>query len=541
MEVRAAYAFLLALSLCVALIPPLMRVAVPFGLVDTGGGRKVHAGQVPRIGGVAIFVGFLVPVLLWAPLRPGLSALLAATTVLCVFGVLDDRFNLDYRLKLFGQVLAALIVTAVGGVLVQQVPFFPNEQLPHWLILPFTVLALVGVTNAVNLSDGLDGLAGGIGLIAVCSLLLFAYDADDMPALIALAALLGALLGFLRFNTYPARLFMGDTGSQFLGFIIGALAVMVTQRDDSAVSPMVPILVLGLPILDMLTVVVGRVRRGASPFRADRTHLHHRLLDAGLSQYEAVSLVYGVQFLLVVLAYLLRYNADAALLLVYVTICALALLGLRALERHHEHLQARQPHQNPLTRLGAWARRKRLFTRTPFKVLNAVIPLFLVTGAVGAASVGRDIGVLAALLFCGLLFALLTRSVPFFTLERLSAYTTAVSVTYILSRSTGAMDVCPLCLPIFYGSVAVLAAVWLRFSSSRFQVSSLDVLILLGALVAPTLQGFGLRDIGALALEAIVLFYGIEILLQARERHWDALRIGVLAALAVMAVRGLLL
>ncbi|MGB5834139.1 MAG: hypothetical protein WBG92_19430, partial [Thiohalocapsa sp.] len=192
-------------------------------------------------------------------------------------------------------------------------------------------------------------------------------------------------------------------------------------------------------------------------------------------------------------------------------------------------------------RLGAWARRTRLFTRLPEQILTWSIPLVLVSGAFAAGPVSRDVGLLAALLFGALLAVVLIRRLPFFALERLSAYTTAVAVVYLLARSSALADACPLCLMLLYGALALTAGVWVRFSSAGFRVSALDVLILLGALVAPSLRGLGLQDLGVLALEAVVLFYGIEILLQARERHWDALRLAVLTALAVLALKGLVL
>jgi len=542
MEVRAAFAFILALFLTMVLIPPLVRLAGPLRLMDTGGGRKVHAGRVPRIGGVAIFVGFLVPVVIWVPPRPDLVAFIVAAVVIFVFGVLDDRFNLDYRLKLLGQILATAIVIAVGGVVIRQVPFWPGGLLPDFLALPITVLAVVAVTNAVNLSDGLDGLAGGISLLAAAGLILLATGGDDRILLVVLAALIGAIFGFLRFNTFPARLFMGDTGSQLLGFSLAVLAVSITQRADTGFSPLLPLLVFGLPLLDMLTVMVGRIARGHSPFKADRTHLHHRLLDSGLSQYEAVSLVYATQFGFVALAYVLRFAGDVAILLSYALCCALVLFAVRALERRQEQRTNRQPQRSQPARLGAWARRMRLFTRLPLQFLTWTIPLFLVLGAFAVGPVSPDIGLLAAALF-GVLTAvlLLVPRLPFFALERLSAYTTAVAVVYLLEYSSTWLDACPHCLPLFYGALALTAGAWVRFTSTNFGVSALDVLILLGALVAPSLRGLGLEELGVLALESVVLFYGIEILLQARERRWDALRIAVLSALAVLAVKGLFL
>ena len=537
MEIRAAFAFVLALFLAMALIPPLVRLAGPLHLLDAGGGRKVHTGRIPRVGGVAIFVGFVVPVLIWMPMDDGIGAFVAAAAVLFAFGLLDDRFNLDYRLKLLGQFLAAAIVTVGGDLLFRQVPFWPGGVLPEMLALPATMLILAAITNAVNLSDGLDGLAGGISLLAVAGLLFLDAREGADALIIVLAAMLGAILGFLRFNTFPARLFMGDAGSQLLGFSVGVLAIMITQRPDGALSPVLPLLVLGLPILDMLTVIAGRLSRGQSPFVADRTHLHHRLLASGLTQSEAVGLIYGTQFLLVALAYLLRDARDGTILLCYLVFCGLALAGERVIEHYRASLRERPLRREPIARVLAWLRANRLTVRLPEWLLNLAIPGFLVAGALGAPSVGLDIGLLAATLGTALLVALFIRRLPFFTLERLSAYTAALAVAYLLAGSS--IAACPQCMPLFYVVVAICAALWVRFSSAGFQVSTLDLLILLGALAAPTLRDLGLKDIGILALQAIVLFYGIEVLLQARERRWDTLRAGSIAALAILAVRGL--
>jgi len=540
MDVRAAYTFVLAFSLTMALIPPLVRFAVPLGLMDKGGGRKVHEGLVPRTGGVAVFVGFIVPTLVWVPFRLDLSAFLAASVLLFAFGVLDDRFNLDYRLKLLGQVAAALVATLAGGILIERVPFFYGGVLPASVAVPLTVFVLVGVTNAVNLSDGLDGLAGGISLLALACLCLLANQGGDGAVVLITLATIGAVFGFLRFNTFPARLFMGDTGSQFLGFSTGVLALIVTQRSDPALSPAVPLLVLGLPILDTLRVMVLRVARGQSPFQADRTHIHHRLLASGLTQYEAVSLVYGVQFLLVVLAYLLRYSLDGAILLTYAATCMLILVGLREAERHATYLGSRAKHQHLFGRLVARARRTWLLAGAPFNILRFGLPLLLVTGALVASSVSADILVLSAGLFGVLLVSLVVKSLLLFMIERLSAYAAAATVAFLLERSDGLMDACGFCLHMVYGALALVTVLWVRVSTAHFKVSSLDVLILLGALVAPMLRGLGLRHIGVVALESIVLFYAIEVVLQERERGWSPLRVGVLAALGILTVRGLL-
>jgi UDP-GlcNAc:undecaprenyl-phosphate GlcNAc-1-phosphate transferase len=541
MELRAAYAFVLALFLAMALIPILVRVAAPLGLVDAPDPRKVHKGRIPRIGGVAIVIGCLVPVAIWVPIEGPFAAFLGAAALLFLFGLLDDRFNLDYRLKMLGQLLAALIVIFAGGVLIKEVPFIPGGLLPMPLAIPFTVLVLVGITNAVNLSDGLDGLAGGISLLAGTALLLLvvADGGAEGSLLILLAALGGSLLGFLRFNTFPARLFMGDTGSQFLGFTTGVLAIMVTQREDLALSRALPLLVLGLPILDMLTVMTRRMASGQSPFKADRTHLHHRLIDSGLTQAEAVTLIYMSQFMMVVLAYLMRHSTDSAILLAYAMSCGLILAGIRTLEHYHEHLKRRDEHRTPFVRLSAWARRRRFVTRSPIRILSLTVPLCLVIGALSVRAVDPDIGVLAAALFIVSLAVLSIRSTRVQLVERVSAFTAAVIVVYLVAHSPYLIDFCKPCLLVFFGGVALFGGLWTRLSSSGFRVSTLDVLILFAALTAPMLRGLGLQEIGLQVLAAIVLFYAIEILIQEREGPWDALRLAVPATLAILVVKSL--
>jgi UDP-GlcNAc:undecaprenyl-phosphate GlcNAc-1-phosphate transferase len=537
---QSAFAFVLALSLASVLIPLLIRVAGPLGMTDCGGGRKVHTGVTPRTGGIAIVVGALAPVLLWMPPRPDLGAFVFAAVLLFVFGVLDDRFNLDFRLKLLGQMLAALIVTVLGGTAITHVPFVPDETLPLALALPFTVFVLVGVTNAVNLSDGLDGLAGGISLFAVGGLGLLAYLAGDTPVVTLAMAVMGATFGFLRFNTHPARVFMGDSGSQFLGFSAGVLAVVVTQRSDPALSPVIPLLLLGLPILDTLTVMVRRIARGQSPFAADRTHLHHRLMDAGLKQYEAVALIYGAQFLLAILAYALRYSADWFVLAVYLGFCATVLAAIRLFERNKFHLLSRDASVSAFIRFATHLRETRLLTQVPFAVLGTAIPVVLVIGALVVPGVGKDVGALAAVLLVVLLVSLLTRQVPFFALERLTAFVAAVTVVYYLNRDDWLRDLCAPCGYLLFAGLAVTTAVWVRFSSRRFQVNTQDILILLIAVAIPSLPDLAFRDLGRVALETLILFYGIEVLVEERERHWDPLRIGLLLALAALAAKGLL-
>ena len=507
-------------------MPVLIRVAGPLGLTDRGGGRKIHTGLTPRTGGIAIVLGALLPASLLMPMRPDLRAYVIAAALLFAFGLMDDRYNLDFRLKLVGQTIATLIVTVLGGIVVTQMPFVPGHLWIAPLALSFTIVLLVGVTNAVNLSDGLDGLAGGISLLAIGCVAILAYRADDIPVVTLCMAVIGATFGFLRFNTHPARLFMGDSGSQFLGFSTGVLAVVVTQRSDPAISPVVPLLILGLPILDTITVMVRRLARGDSPFVADRSHLHHRLLDAGLNQYEAVALIYSAQFIMVVIAYLMRYGADWVLLAIYLALCFCVLIGVRLIQRNQVRLRDRGASESPLLRVAGRVRVSGLLSEVPFAVLNIAIPAFLPVGALVVPAVGADVGVLAAGLLAALLLSLSVRPIPFFAIERLTAFVTAVTVVYYLNRDDWLHDLCPPCAPLLFGTLAVTIAVWVRFSSQRFKINTQDVLILLIAAAIPALPDLGLTRLGIVALESLILFYGIELLVQERDRRWDQLRAG---------------
>ncbi|WP_295402647.1 MraY family glycosyltransferase [uncultured Thiocystis sp.] len=537
---QAIYVLVLALFISMLLVPPLARYAALLGLVDQPGERKIHHAIIPRTGGIAIVIGSLASILLWVPMRQDLVAFLVAVGLLFAFGVLDDRFNLHYRIKLLGQVLAALILTLGGGVLIQDIPFFGDGLLVYPLELPLTIFVLVGITNAVNLSDGLDGLAGGVSLLALGGLSVLAYQCGDTAALMVAFAIMGATFGFLRFNTNPAQIFMGDTGSQFLGFATGALALIVTQREDSAVSRLIPILILGVPILDTLTVMIRRIADGRSPFSPDRLHLHHRLLSAGLNQPKAVVLVYSAQAFLILLAYLLRYSADTVVLGAYVLFCLAALGGIGFLCRREARmspLHLEPERQDLISDSLLIAIRNKLLVRAPYLILTLAIPLILVLGAFAAPAIGLDIALLASLLFVGLLLSVRLPSTITTWIERLSANVTAVAVVYFVAESLDGSH-SNLVLGLFF-AIGVLTALWIRFSAVSFRASPLDLLILLIAFVVPTLSNERFEQIGFVALQCIILFYAIEVLIAERKHPWDPLRIGVMTALGVLLVKGL--
>jgi UDP-GlcNAc:undecaprenyl-phosphate GlcNAc-1-phosphate transferase len=295
--------FVVSLTLALGLTPLSTRIGRGLGIVDQPGGRRTHAGNVPRTGGIALFGGFIggaaLIFIFWRPTNPEdvrrLVAVVAGTVSVFLFGLWDDRCELPAWPQFAAQGLAALIAIA-GTVFIERftnplsnelvvipdmVPFF------GWaLVVAITVFWVIGMMNTVNWLDGLDGLATGVGLIAAIMFAIHSYRLGQLEIALFPTALAGACLGFLPFNFYPARLFLGTAGAMVLGYALATLSILAPARIATA------LLVLGIPIVDVAWLIFSRWRRGTSPARAGRDHLHHRLLDLGLSQRQIVVTYY---------------------------------------------------------------------------------------------------------------------------------------------------------------------------------------------------------------------------------------------------------
>jgi len=224
--------FLLALLVTVALVPIFRRLAYALRVVDLPAERKVHQRPMARTGGLAMAVGFAVSCFLWVPRSPFFSALILALMIVVAAGFYDDLRELGPLVKFGAQILAALIVVLWGGVKIVHLGFLLPEEmlLPNWVAVPLTVFVLVGITNAINLADGLDGLAGGVSVLSFVLVAVLGWQQEKWQLLVMITAMLGSLFGFLRYNTFPATIFMGDAGSQMLGFVLGVMTLKVTQR-----------------------------------------------------------------------------------------------------------------------------------------------------------------------------------------------------------------------------------------------------------------------------------------------------------------------
>ena len=425
-------AFVVALAMTMALIPPLIRVAGKLQLLDQPGDRKVHVAAIPRVGGVGMVLGVLLPILLWAPLDQEVKSLLAGIAILFVFGVLDDRGDLDYRLKFLGQFLAAMVVVAYGGIIIEVVPFFGLDPVSPWFSLPLTVIAIVAVTNSINLADGLDGLAAGTMLLSLSGMALLAYLADGLGILMIMLAVMGVIVGFLRFNTYPARVFMGDTGSQFLGFTVVTLLIILTQKTNSALNPALPLLLLGVPLFDTAFVIIRRLYYGQSPFVADKNHIHHQLLALNLDHYEAVVIIYVVQALFVASAILLRYHSDLLIVSWWVLVnTALALfLVMAGRLKWRAHSEGTQSVFAKALRVS----KSDFLGKAALTVISAGVSLLLFVGPLLTDVVNRDFGITAGGLFLLMLLRLLLGTTAWFISLRLLMFVAIAFVLYLLGE-----------------------------------------------------------------------------------------------------------
>jgi len=269
-------------------------------LVDKPSERKIHSDHIPRIGGIAILMGFLIPLFLFASITAPFRGLILGGLIIFATGLLDDLFHLSSKQKFIGQILACLVAVFIGKFYLSNLGNFfglGEINLPLWAAIPFTLFAIVGVSNALNLIDGLDGLAGGISSIVLIAFHMLAYETGNVFVLTVSAALLGAMIGFLKHNLYPARIFMGDGGSLFCGFVLAILSISLTLQEPKPIPAVLPLVVLGVPILDTLWVMTRRLRLGFNPFIADRTHLHHKFLDLGFQHRFTVVIIYSITWL----------------------------------------------------------------------------------------------------------------------------------------------------------------------------------------------------------------------------------------------------
>jgi UDP-GlcNAc:undecaprenyl-phosphate GlcNAc-1-phosphate transferase len=534
------YSLVTALAISMALIPLMMRIAPRLGMIDKPDPRKVHARPVPRVGGIGIVCGALASILLWGAEQSWAVGYLAGSAILLVAGALDDSLELGHYPKFVAQIAAAAIVAYAGDLWVSVLPFV-GEVGPGFG-KPFTVFALVGVINAINHSDGLDGLAGGESLLSLGCLAWLGYVAGASAFVLVAAAVAGGLIGFLRYNTHPARVFMGDAGSQFLGFSLGVLAVALTQRYHPGLSMALPLLVIGLPIVDILAVLGQRIYHRMNWFRATRNHIHHRLLALGFEHHQAVMMIYAVQAALVAAAVAARYESDALVAGIYAAACAAVFALLLAAERAGWRRAQAAP------RYGEAGTRHALLRGLPLKLVEVALPAFLLIVCIGAARVPADLGRWAVTGLAALTGASLLLDHFGFNaaLSRVSLYVGTALAAFIAERNGGLFGAVHEWIDdAFFVALALAIAAALRFDPRvEFRTTPLDLLLVIAVIGVGV--GGGLAGaapgaaLGTFIFKLATLFYGCELVVTSRAGHQQErlLRGSVLAAALIVMARG---
>ena len=541
---QALFALITAMTISMVVLPLMVRLSPYIGMMDQPDARKVHSIPIARVGGAGIVLGSIVPLLIWVPMTDLLHAYVMGSIVLFGFGALDDHRELGHYVKFIGQFIAVGIVVFYGGLSIERIPFIPAESFPPSIGVPFTFFAMVGVINAINHSDGLDGLAGGESLLTLLGIVFIAYQAEDSinQVVMIACAVMGGIIGFLRYNTHPAKVFMGDSGSQFLGFTLAFLVIVLTQQINTALSPALPALLLGLPVIDILAVLFLRAKGGMNLFRATRNHIHHRLLDRGFSHQASVVAIYSTQALFVLSALALTYEADWVILMLYGLICGAIFISLTQAEQRGWKLQRSE---EPATLSPGHAARKIGWLSKievyPFLFIRLVIPLLLIYVAVAIPSVSRDFAITSALLAVALSLDLLFGRTGRSIIQQGSVFICAIFMVYLstlhLPENMGSIEV------VIYSLLAGSIAVTLKLTKGlEFKTTSADYLTLFTILLVGFFQNINFLgvNLAEIALKSAIVLYGCELISNQNAAQRNLLNSAVLCAFGILALRWIL-
>ena len=333
------------------LTPLVKRLAYRIGAVDVPKDkRRMHNHPIPRLGGLAIFVGFVIAVLLFASPDRQLRGVLLGACLIVAVGVVDDSHPLGAGIKFILQIVAALIAVW-HGVVIQAIANPLPFGGPYWnfgvMAVPITVVWIVAVTNSVNLIDGLDGLADGVSTIAALTMLIIALLMGSMEMAVICAALVGSCIGFIPYNRNPAKIFMGDTGATFLGYMLATVSVTGLFKLYAMISFIVPFIILGFPIYDTASAFTRRILKGQNPMKADRSHTHHKLIDMGMNQKQAVATLYLIAGVLGLCAVMIVTTGYVKLILSAAALVGTAYTVTHIFRYPHDHPKTAQEPEDP--------------------------------------------------------------------------------------------------------------------------------------------------------------------------------------------------
>ncbi len=551
---RSIPLFFTALFLSLWLTPVTVRVSRRIGAVDRPDDeRKVHFRVVSRLGGLAMVFALVASLLLFFPIDRRLAAFLLGASIVAAAGLLDDVYCIRPYLKFAFEIAAAGAFILVSGASLSSLgDFLGTGEVTTGALAPIvTVFCMVGVMNALNLSDGLDGLAGGLSAVACVFLGFFAWLDGDVLAAAVLLGLFGALIGFLRYNSYPAALFMGDTGSLLLGYTLGATAVLMVQPDQTAfrLTPVTVGTVMALPIIDTLLVMLRRVRHRVNPFVPDKTHLHHRLLDIGLPHETVVPILYMSMGAFGVLAWVTRSWKEAPAFAA-VLVLGGVIYGAVWLTQRLKTRRGTLPEKERIYRrsrlhqaIAAWLGRT-----TPVFIWTIVAGLLIPAAAAGPVT--RPVGI-AAIVAAGFIAAV------FPWRSRRSRSSICYGVTYAacaaLLASLHLASGAPWWLPGYLAVLSVVTLGWvvlkMKFRghkkvvlASSFETLFIGLSLFVPLVIVPALGlGAGVRNLLLVACAEALCFHMAFKILNRRQPGRNLVFAGAfLAALLLIGANGLL-
>lgn len=538
--------FILSLFFTVALVPVFKRLAFRMHIVDVPDRRKVHLVPMPKTGGISMAIGAFAPMLLWVTRDDFFNSVLTGSIVIVVFGLMDDIKPMKAWQKILPQIAAALIVIFFGGVKISFLgDLAPVDYiLPGYLSVPLTLLVILGVTNAINLADGLDGLAGGISMLSFVMIVFLAYQSGNMQIAVMGVAVVGGIAGFLRYNTYPAVLFMGDSGSQLLGFLSVVFAIVLAQSNPPY-TKILFLTIIGFPILDTLTVMVERIIKKRSPFSADKNHFHHRLLRFGFFHTEAVLIIYIIQACFISFAMVFRYYSGWVHLIGFFVFSSLILLGFFAAKKTNWTFRREGGFDTVVKQRLKVLKEKQIFIRICFGGLRFAFPLVLAIQIM----IPREIPLYFSIT-AGALILLISGSYYFKIIRlkehvlRFATYIVTPLILYMTESDPGAWMKAPWPAANNIGFIVlvffVISTLNLTRRSKGFRISPLDILVFIVILVFPNLPSLHLEEFraGIILAKALVVFFSFDVLIGELRGESGILAKPSILILALLVLRG---
>ncbi|TDO95076.1 UDP-GlcNAc:undecaprenyl-phosphate GlcNAc-1-phosphate transferase [Halanaerobium saccharolyticum] len=322
-------AFIITLILSLIITPVIIRLAHQLNFIDRPGERKINKKVIATAGGTAIYLAFMIPLRFFLPANQTITGIMVGGTFMLILGLLDDKFEISAPIKFIGQIIGALILIYYG-VKINFItnPFGGFIYLGIYTV-PFTVFWIVSIINTINLIDGLDGLAAGVSIIAVLTLFAVALQENQVTAPMLAVLLAGSCFGFLKYNFNPAKIFMGDTGSMFIGYIIAAVSITGALKSAAAVTIFVPMLALAIPIMDTTFAIIRRIFNDRPIGEADHGHIHHRLLAIGMNQKQAVLSVYMISAILGTVAFVINGIKFDHALIIFISVILIIIYGAK--------------------------------------------------------------------------------------------------------------------------------------------------------------------------------------------------------------------